>query len=160
MPDVEGVWFELVRNVCFFSFLHRFMFPTTFPNVSPFSPPLSSSLMFSLLVALFYYDPLSFTFLFSFSCLGLHFQALFSLLSSSFHVSYDVFEPFLPRLCSHDSLLLSIMTHCPSLAPLLHQVGLSHRSSLLISLSLHAFPGYLHSFLTFLRLLTTAPSHR
>ena len=52
----------------------------------------------------------------------------------------------LPHSCSHDFFLPSTMTHCPLLAPLLHQVGLSHRYSLIISLSLHAFPGYLLSF--------------
>ena len=76
MPDVEGVWFELVRNVCFFSFLlvNRFMSPTTFLNLSPFPPPFLPRLCSHY----FYYDPLSFAFLFSFSCLGLRVQALFS----------------------------------------------------------------------------------
>jgi hypothetical protein len=41
---------------------------------------------------------------------------------------------FLPRLCSHGLLLPPTMTHCPPLAPLLHQVGLAHLSSLHISL--------------------------
>ena len=50
MPDVEGVWFELVRNVCFFSSILSHV-------------------------------------------LGLRVYALLGLLSSSFHVSYDVSTP-------------------------------------------------------------------
>ncbi|KIJ92924.1 hypothetical protein K443DRAFT_418737 [Laccaria amethystina LaAM-08-1] len=66
-----------------------------------------------------------------FGVVGAHFHCRF--MSAMTFPKLCLFPHFLPRLCSHD-LLLPTMTHCHSLTPLLHRVGLAHLSSFLIFL--------------------------